>query len=115
MGRGAFPQDGLVRKSIELLGIEEPIVRVAIDHEIANGRLVRDRIGDEECIYLAALHRAETQLATRIQRLQQGRHPLPKIDIEKALAWVEQQVGLSLAPAQRDAIDLAARHKVLVM
>ena len=26
-------------------------------------RLVRDRIGDEDCIYLAALHRAETQLA----------------------------------------------------
>ena len=114
-GHCAFPQAGLVLKSVELLNIEEPIVRAAIDHEIANGRLVRDRIGDEDCIYLAALHAAETQLAARIQRLQQGPHPMPQIDIEKALAWVEQQVGLSLAPAQRDAVALAARHKVLVI
>ena len=114
-GHCAFPQDGLVEKSIELLGIEEPVVRAAIDHEIGHGRLVRDRIGDDNCIYLANLYRAETQLATRIQRLQQGQHPLPRIDIEKALTWVEQQVGLSLAPAQRDAVALAASHKVLVI
>ncbi len=114
-GHCAFPQDGLVQKSVELLGIEEPIVRAAIDHEIGAGRLVRDRIGEDDCIYLAALHRAETQLANRIKRLQQARHPLPSIDIERALAWVEQQVGLSLAPAQRDAVALAARKKVLVI
>ena len=114
-GHCAFPQDGLVQKSVELLGIEEPIVRAALDHEIGDGRLVRDRIGDDDCIYLAALHRAETQLAARIRQLQRGRHPLPKIDIEKALAWVEQQVGLGLAPAQRDAVALAAREKVLVI
>ena len=114
-GHCAFPQDGLVRKSVELLGIEEPIVRAAIDHEIGHGRLVRDRVGDDDCIYLAALHRAETQLAARVRRLQRGRHPLPEIDIERALAWVEQQVGLSLAPAQREAVALAARRKVLVI
>ena len=87
-GHCAFPQDGLVEKSVELLDIEEPIVRAAIDHEIGHGRLVRDHVGDEECIYLASLHRAETQLAAHIHRLQQGRHPLPMIDIKKALAWV---------------------------
>ena len=114
-GHCAFPQDGLVQKSVELLGIEGSIVRAAIGHEIGNGRLVRDSIGDDDCIYLAALHRAETQLAARIRRLQRGRHPLPKIDIEKALAWAEEQVGLSLAPAQRDAVALAVREKVLVI
>jgi exodeoxyribonuclease V alpha subunit len=67
-GHCAFPQDGLVRKSVELLGIEEPVVRAAIDHEIGHGRLVRDRVGDDDCIYLAALHRAETQLAARVRR-----------------------------------------------
>ena len=114
-GHCAFPQDGLVRKSVELLGIEDSIVRAAIGHEIREGRLVRDRIGDDDCIYLAALHRAETQLAARIRRLQQGQHPLPVIDMEKALAWVEENVGLRLAPAQRDAVALAVREKVLVI
>jgi len=114
-GHCAYPQDGLVKKAVELLDIEESIVRAAVDHEVGDGRHVRDRINDEDCIYLAALYHAETQLAARTKRLQQGRHPLPRIDIEKALAWVEQQVGLDLAPAQRDAVALAAQEKVLVI
>jgi exodeoxyribonuclease V alpha subunit len=100
---------------VELLGIEEAIIRAAIDHEIGEGRLVRDRIGEDTCIYLAALYHAETQLANRIRRLAAGKHPLPSIDIEKALVWVEQQVGLQLAQAQLSAVALAATAKVLII
>ena len=114
-GHCAFPEEGLAKKAVDLLGIDEPIVRAAIDHEIGEGRLVRDRIGDDNCIYLAALFYAETQLAARIKRLQQGGHPLPAIDIEKALVWVEEKVGLRLAQAQLAAVSLAAREKVLII
>jgi exodeoxyribonuclease V alpha subunit len=114
-GHCAFPEDGLVQRAVELLEIDEAIILAAIDHEIAERRLIRDKIGNDTCIYLAALYYAETGLAARIQRLQTGKHPLPVIDIERALAWVEQQVGLKLAQAQLAAVALAAKSKVLIV
>ena len=47
-GHCAFPEEGLVKKAVELLGIEEAIIRAAIDHEIGEGRLVRDQIGEDD-------------------------------------------------------------------
>jgi exodeoxyribonuclease V alpha subunit len=114
-GHCAFPEDQLVKKTSELLGIDEGIVRAAIEHEIGEGRLVRDRVGDENWIYLATLYHAETRLSSRIRDLCLGNHPLPGIDIEKALAWVEKKVELQLAPAQRDAISMATVSKMLII
>src|SRR6185312_7309480 len=42
-------------------------------------------------------------------------HPLPKIDVEKALAWVEQRLSIQLAVAQREAIRQACQHKFLII
>ena len=114
-GHCAFPQDQLWKKASELLEIEEDIVRAATEHEIAEGHLVRDKIGDEPWIYLAALYHAEVTLAARVRELQAGTHPLPSINVEKALVWVEGCVRLRLAQAQRDAIASAATSKVLIV
>ncbi len=56
-----------------------------------------------------------SKLAARIRDLCLGSHPLPTIDIEKALAWVEVKVELQLAPAQRNAIALATTSKMLII
>jgi exodeoxyribonuclease V alpha subunit len=114
-GHCAYPEEGLADKAIDLLEIDEAVIQEAIEYEVGGGRLVRDQINGTACIYLNALYLAERELASRIGRLQQGPHPLPTIDIGKALAWVEQKVGLKLAEAQRDAVSLAARSKVLVI
>ena len=114
-GHCAFPQDQLWKKASELLEIEEDIVRAATEHEIGEGHLVRDKIGDEPWIYLASLYGAEVTLAARVRELQAGTHPLPSINVEKALAWVESCVRLRLAQAQRDAIASAATSKVLIV
>lgn len=114
-GHCAFPEPELIKKATALLGIEEGVVRAALAHEIGEGRLVRDQVADDPWIYLASLHRAETQLASVIRRLLLGNHPLPRIDVDKALAWVEGQVGLTLANTQKDAVGLATRHKVLII
>lgn len=114
-GHCAYPEDELVQKAVDLLEIDEPIVKAAIDSEIGQGHLVRERIDDQDHIYLDALYRAECELAACIRQLQQGIHPLPSIDVSKALEWVEQRTGLELADAQKKAIELAARKKVLVI
>jgi exodeoxyribonuclease V alpha subunit len=114
-GHCTFPEDQLNQKTSELLGIDVAIVHAAIEYEIAEGHLVRDDVGDGSWIYLASLFHAETRLATRISELASSSHSLPTINIEKALTWVEEKVGLRLAPTQREAISLASKSKVLII
>jgi exodeoxyribonuclease V alpha subunit len=47
--------------------------------------------------------------------LREGDHPLPALDVDAALQWVEKRMGLELAATQRDAIAQATRQKVLVV
>jgi len=62
------------------------------------------------------LHRAEVGIAQSVQRLvAASSHPLPSIDIEKAIEWVERKLNLPLAPRQRDAVREACRAKFLVI
>src|SRR5262249_29624484 len=53
--------------------------------------------------------------ARRLRELMQGAHPLPAIDIDAALGWIEKKMHLTLAPSQRDAIRQAVTNKVLVL
>src|SRR6185436_1889395 len=54
-------------------------------------------------------------IADRILHLAHGAPPWPEIDPEKALPWIEQKTGLSLAESQTAAIRLALMSKVLVI
>ena len=42
-------------------------------------------------------------------------HPLPHIDVEKAIAWVEGKLGIQLAAGQQEAIRQACQQKMLVI
>ena len=77
--------------------------------------MVREPGGEEPWLYLKPLFMAELGVARSIRKLREGRHPLPAIDIEAALDWVEKKMGLQLAVTQRDAIRAATREKVLIV
>jgi exodeoxyribonuclease V alpha subunit len=79
------------------------------------GDLVREPGGEEPWLYLKPLFLAELGLARCLHRLREGDHPLPALDVDAALQWVEKRMGLELAATQRDAIAQATRQKVLVV
>ncbi len=115
-GHCAYPLAELVEQCGELLEIDIAIIDQAIEQALADKRLVKEADEDGlELIYLATLHKAEVALAEDIVGLSAGLHPCPEIDIEKAIAWVEQKVGLSLADQQKRAIGLATTAKVMVI
>ena len=47
--------------------------------------------------------------------LRRAKLELPAIDFEKAIAWVQQQTGIALATAQKQAIQTALASKVCVI
>src|ERR1700683_2730469 len=114
-GHCGLPTDKLIPLAEGLLeGPQEPI-RTALDLELQEGAVVADRVGETPCIFLAGLHRAERTIAERLMRLANGTLPWPWIDPDKALPWVEERIGLTLARSQVAAIRLALMSKVLVM
>ncbi len=66
-------------------------------------------------LYLKPLFLAELGVARSVKALQHGDHPLPAVDAEKAVAWVERKMGLEFADAQREAVEAALTRKVLVL
>ena len=114
-GHCGLPAEELLPVAAELLDAPEDLVRTAIGEELAEGNVVADRVGRTECVFLAGLHRAEHGIASRLHRIATGPLPWPRIDADKALPWIEQRTGLTLAPSQSTAIRLALASKVLVV
>lgn len=48
-------------------------------------------------------------------KLAKGTLPWPRIDLEKAVPWIERKTSLTLADSQKSAIRLAMRSKVMVI
>ena len=114
-GHCGLPTEELVPLAVELLEVPAELIQTALDLELAEGTVIADTVGETACIFLAGLYRAEQVIAERLLRLVNGKLPWPYIDPEKALPWIEQKTGLSLAESQIAAIRLAllvegARH-----
>lgn len=77
--------------------------------------MVADHVGEVDCIFLVGLHGAERAVADKLLALATGAPPWPAIDADKALPWIEQRTGLTLADSQKAAVRLALASKVLVI
>src|SRR6266446_2638184 len=114
-GHCGLPTEELTPLAVELLEVPGELIQTALDLELAERTVIADTVGETACIFLAGLYRAEQVIAERILRLANGKLPWPYIDPEKALPWIEQKTGLSLAESQVVAIRLALLSKVLVI
>ena len=115
-GHCAYARDGLVKKAVKMLEIPAPIIESALDNEVREQRLVqRDQSEGAPLVYPATLDAAERALAGNLITLLETQHPCPAVDLPKAIDWVEKKAGITLAPAQREALALAARSKVMVI
>jgi exodeoxyribonuclease V alpha subunit len=114
-GHCGLPTEELVPLTVELLGVSIELVRTALDLELSEGTVIAATVGATACVFLGGLYRAEQVIAERLLPLANGKLPWPYIEPDKALPWVEQQTGLSLAKSQIDAIRLALISKILVI
>lgn len=114
-GHCGVPTAQLVPLAAKLLEIEPPIVEAALELELTEGIVVADTLDGEPCVFLAGLHRAERAIADRLRRLAEGRVPWPSIDADKAIPWVEEKAGITLAEGQREALRRAVASKLMVI
>ena len=114
-GHCGLPIEDLVKLATTLLEVDDSVVRTALTHELAEGEVVTDAIDKRPCVFLRGLYLAERGIADRLQALSRGSPPWPRIDIEKAVPWVEKKTGKTLAASQRAAIEMVLRSKAAVI
>ena len=114
-GHCGLPVGELVPLAEKLLDVPQDLIRAALDLELHGRTVIADSVGKTECVFLAGLHGAERAVAERLLTLANGTLPWPWIDPEKALPWVEQRTGLTLADSQQAAVRLALPAKVMVV
>src|SRR5256712_7470804 len=111
-GHCAVVQAELVEAATTLLEIPEIIVVQAITLEVQEERLIAESIDGQPCLLLAPLYRAEVGVASQLLYLLEGAPPWGALDTAKAIPWVEQQTGRTLAASQRAAVAQVLTGKV---
>ncbi len=114
-GHCACERERLSQLAASLLEIEQDICRTAISAEIELGNLICEEINEESLVYLAALYRAESSVATHLLRLRDGEAPWSQVDALKAISWVETKEQIELSLSQKEAVKKALISKVLVI
>jgi exodeoxyribonuclease V alpha subunit len=115
-GHVGFPEPGVVENTTKLVEIDQLIVEEAVRAAVAEKAVVRESTDGDSWLYLTALHRAEVGLAQSVQRIGSASpHPMPVIDVEKAIAWAEGKLEIKLAAGQQEAIRQACQQKMLVI
>ena len=135
-GHCGYPEEEVVKRTEDLTGIADAVIRGAVatlagrvgqtpDMRDTDGgsaalagersELVREAVDGQAWLFLRRLHAAEFGVARGILALLQGQHPLPALNVNAALGWVEKVMRLELAVSQREAVRQAATQKVLVI
>jgi exodeoxyribonuclease V alpha subunit len=115
-GHCGLPTAELTPLAEKLLDVPQNLIRTALNLELADGTVIADRLGETGGgVFLAGLHRAERAIADRLLTLNKGKLPWPWIDPNKAIPWIEQRAGLTLAESQKAAVAMALGCKVLVI
>ncbi|MFE0646720.1 ATP-dependent RecD-like DNA helicase [Streptomyces sp. NPDC058877] len=124
-GHCFLPEERLIADAVKLLQVDtglviECLAELAEDPE----GVVRETVPGPEgtpvtAVYLIPFHRAELSLAGQIRRLlraEDDRMPaFQDVAWDKALAWLADRTGASLAPEQEEAVRLALSRKVAVL
>jgi exodeoxyribonuclease V alpha subunit len=114
-GHCALPTDDLLTLAEHLLEIGQGRLQEALALEVADGAVLMDTVRDRECVFLPFLWHNEQAISERVRVLAKGEPPQGKIDAGKALPWAEKRLGVTLAPGQRNAVELALSSKFLVV
>ena len=122
-GHVYYPYEPLVKKCQEILEVDRGIIVKGFASIVSERRIVIEDLNERieefkennKAVYLARFHVCETSIARRLKTLVSSPKSIRKIDSEKAVEWVQDQLSLTLADRQREAIKCATANKVMVI
>lgn len=122
-GHVYYPYKLLIQKCKEILGVDGDVIVKAMNVITDNRMIAIDDLTkdfdelreDNKAVYLAKYYRSETGIVTNMKALIHTPKAIRKIDLEKALKWVQGQLSFVLAEKQVEAVKCALENKVLII
>ena len=114
-GHTFLPRRKLLWATGALIGLEdaEPL-EDALATLVERGEVVRESIAGEDACYLAPMQEAEEYVAFRLAEMA-AHELLPPAGLDGLIGRIEAEQGITYAPQQRQAVDLAARSQVMLL
>jgi len=107
----------LIEQSQTILEIDAGVIEKAILNLAAEYKITIDEKPylDHKAVYLSHFHLAENQAAARLTSLINASQKIRKMDIDKAIPWVQEKLSITLAEKQFEAVKSAVEHKVMII
>jgi len=122
-GHVYFPYAPLIDKCREMLEVDREAVVNALGSLSLNQTVAIEDLNEDieknrenyKAVYLARYYRCETIIAKCLKKILHMSKSIRAIDSVKAVQWVQQQLSISLAEHQVNAIRWALENKVLII
>ncbi len=122
-GNVYFPYEPLLGKCQEMLEADPDVLAKALGSlAFGEGIVIEDLnrgAGDyrenNKAVYLRKFYLSEINIAASLKALLRAPKSIRNIDPEKALAWVQDRLSITLAEKQMEAVRRAAENKILVI
>lgn len=119
-GHVFVPAEMLAAHTAQTLLVGAEMAREGIEQARIAGYITVEKYTDEsgmerDAVYLPAFHYAETASAKKLLSLIDEPYNGQFVDCDEALPWLEREMGITLAEAQREAIRTAVGSKVMVI
>ncbi|MFO7560025.1 MAG: ATP-dependent RecD-like DNA helicase [Desulfobacterales bacterium] len=118
-----YPYESLIKECRKILDVEsrdivEGIIGIEAEKIIViedlNESLEKDR-ENNKAVFLEKFHFCETSIGRRLQHLVSAEKSVRKIQEDKAIVWIQQQLSIKLAKRQIEAVKSAIQNKVMVI
>ena len=113
-GHVFLPKDKLLAATCQLLGCGVEQVEAALDALAEHHAVVIQRIDNVEAVYLRRLWEAETSACARLLALLEMDADESRF-ADRTVAEIEKEQGITYAPLQRQAVELAAKVGVILL
>jgi exodeoxyribonuclease V alpha subunit len=122
-GHCLLPQAELIERTVKQLTLkdhqpEAARVKLSLNTAIQDGELIGEQgsafYEGQNLYYLPAFFQAEYRLSQRVRRLL---HPIP-VDLARVKQWIARFIkttGIALSQQQRQAVEMAASHRILIL
>ena len=122
-GHVYYPYEPLVEKCREILQVDRAVVVRALGRLTVDKNIIIEDINDNieefkennKAVYLAKYHLCETRIAILLKRLISTSKSIRKVKPDKAIEWVQQQLDITLAKNQVEAVKCSFANKVMVI
>ena len=113
-GHTFLPRRKLLPATAQLIGVGEEALEEALEALLERGEVVEEPVAGEQAVYLHDLCEAEQYVAFRLWELAAGEIVAPH-GLEELIDRIQAEQGITYAPQQRQAVELAATSQVMLL